>query len=109
MNSALLALFDAALAGAAALYVWVLASQLHTPIIRPIQKWLRTGWRRPMISCPWCSGFWLGIAFTVALQWHRLDWIVTPITALAAAAICGYVGSLTPGIEDEEEIEADEA
>lgn len=90
-------------AGGAGLFAWVFASQLTTPGFAWLQKWLRRGWRRPLVSCPWCSGFWLCAIFAIALQWGYLHPVITPLSALAAAAIVGYIGSLTPGINDEED------
>lgn len=95
---------DVLLAGAAAFFLWVLASQLHTPVIRPVQRWLRTGWRRSLVSCPFCFGFWAAVILVAALQWGRLDPIDTPVSILAATAVCGFLGSFTAGIEDEEDI-----
>lgn len=96
--------FEALIIGGATFYLWMLAAQLHTPIIYPIQKWLRLSWRRPLIGCPYCFGFWGAVALTLLVQWGRLDWVMTPLTILAAAALSGFVGSFTPGIDDEEEI-----
>lgn len=89
----------------ASLYLWVLASQLTTPVIAPIQRWLRRGWRRSLVSCPWCAGFWLSLIFTLAVHWGRYDWVVTPLTVLASAAVVGLAGSFTGGILDEDEDE----
>lgn len=102
-----LAFFDALVAGLAALYVWVFLSQLHTPGFGRLQRWARRGWRVPLVGCPWCSGWWLGLVFTILLQLQRLDWIATPLTALAAAALCGFVGSLTPGMDEADEDDDD--
>lgn len=103
-------LADIFLIAFAGLYLWVLASQLHTPVIRPVQRWLRRGWRRPLLSCPWCSGFWLAVVLALTLHaiTGRLHWLLTPLVILAAAALIGLVGSMwTPGIEDPEEDEPD--
>lgn len=97
------AFVEAILIGLAALYLWVLASQLHTPVIGGVQRWLRRGWRRPLISCPWCSGFWISAVLVAVVQWMRWDWIGTPLTILASATIVGLIGSnWTAGIDDEE-------
>lgn len=98
----MLAMFEAVIVAFAAFYVWVFVSQLHTPGFRRIQKWLRRGWRLQLTGCPYCLGWWLSLIFTIAIQWGHLDWVITPLTALAAAGICGYIGSLTPGIDLED-------
>lgn len=98
----LLASFEVIIVGLAALFAWVFMSQLHTPGFGPIQRWLRRGWRVPLIGCPWCSGFWLALIFTLLLQWGRWDLVATPLTILAGAAVCGFLGSLTPGMDEEE-------
>lgn len=96
-------LLDALIVGLAALYVWVLASQLHTPVIGGVQRWLRRGWRRSLIACPWCSGFWLSMLGVGLIQWGRWGWVETPLAILGAAAVVGLVGSnWTAGIDDEE-------
>jgi len=97
-------LFDVLLIAFAVLYAWALAAFLHTPVIRPVQRWLRRGWRRALVGCPWCFGFWVSLVFTIALHatQHRLDWVATPLTVLAAAALAALAGSFTQGIEDED-------
>lgn len=98
-------LADVLIVAAAALYAWALAAFLHTPVILPLQRWLRRGWLRPLIACPWCFGWWASLALMLILHaWTgRLDWILTPVAAFAAAAIVGVAGSnWTPGIDDED-------
>lgn len=103
MKLTLILIADVLVVGLASFYVWALAAFLHTPVIRPIQRWLRRGWRVALTGCPYCLGFWLSLVGTVAIQWGRLDWVLTPLTVLASAALCGYVGSLTSGIDLEDE------
>lgn len=95
---------DVLVVGLFALYVWVWASQLHTPLFGGVQRWLRTGWRFPLVSCAWCSGFWLSALGVSAIHYvyGRLDWVLTPVSIAAAAAVCGFLGSLTPGIDPED-------
>lgn len=94
---------DFLVVGMSTLYVWIFASQLHTPGFRRLQSWLRKGWRRPLVGCPYCFSFWAGSALTVALQWGRLDVIATPLSALASAALAGLLGAyFTSGIAEEE-------
>lgn len=99
----LIVILDVLLAAFASLYVWVFVSQLTTPIIAPVQRWLRRGWRRSLVSCPWCTSFWLALLFILLLQMGRYDWVATPLAVLAAAAISAFIGSMTPGILDEDE------
>lgn len=93
------AFFDVFIAGLAAVYVWVFMSQLHTPGFGRLQRWLRRGWRVPVISCSYCSSWWLSVVLVALLQLHRLDWIVTPITMIATAGLAGLIGSMTPGFD----------
>lgn len=89
----------------AGLYVWALAAFLHTPLIRPLQAWLRRRWRRPLIACPWCSGFWLSLVMTLVLHASLsiLSPVGTPFSILAAAGIIGLIGSnWTQGAADED-------
>lgn len=96
-------LADALLVAGMALYLWALAAFLHTPVIGGVQRWLRRGWRRPLIACPWCFGFWASLLLALALHgWTgRLDWVMTPLVVFTAAALVGLVGSnWTPGADD---------
>lgn len=93
------ALSDALIAGSAALFCWVLLSQLHPPVIGGVLEAIRRSWIRPLLACSWCSGFWLSVILVPLAQWGRWDWILTPLAILAAAALAGFVGSLTPGME----------
>lgn len=100
------AFFDLMIAGLASLYLWVFMSQLHTPGFRWLQHWLRHGPLQPLISCAWCSGWWLSVVIVLLLQANRLDWVVTPLTMVASAALAGFAGSLTPGIDLEDDEDA---
>lgn len=105
MEATLLAALQALLAAGAGLYLWVFVSQLTTPGFGRLQKWLRASWRRPLTGCPWCSGFWVSAILVIAQQalTGALSPITTPLAILASAAIVGYVGSMTPGVNDEGE------
>lgn len=96
---------DAAVIGLAVTYVWALAAFLHTPIIRPIQRWLRRSWRWPLISCPWCFGFWAAMALTILVHAStgRLGWSTTPVVVLASASLVGIIGSNWAPSPDPEE------
>lgn len=93
---------DALIVALAGLFTWVFASQLHTPGFGKIQRWLRRGWRVGLVGCPWCSGWWLGWVLTLAIQYDRLDWITTPAIAVASAGLIGFLGSMTPGMDEED-------
>lgn len=96
-------LSDIALIALAGLYLWVFVSQLSTPGFKRLQRAIRLSFMRPLIACPWCSGFWLSLVFTALLHIGRYDWVATPLTALAGAGLIGLLGSFTPGIIDEDE------
>ena len=92
--------------GPAAFYLWMVAAVLRTPVIHPVQRWLRRGWRRPLVACGYCSGFWLSGAVTGAL-WAAhgfTDPVVAASVWLAGAALCGFMASWTDGIADEDEV-----
>lgn len=97
------AFFDVFIAGLASVYIWVFMSQLHTPGFGRLQRWLRRGPLSNLIACPWCSGWWLSVVIVLLLQLHRLDWLVTPITIVAAAGLAGIVGGMTPGVDMEDD------
>lgn len=98
----MIVVFTAIGAGLAALYVWVFLSQLHTPGFGRLQKWARNGWRVPLVSCPWCSGFWLSAVFVAVIEWGRWSFTTTPFAILGAAALCGFLGAMTPGFDFDE-------
>lgn len=85
----------AVLAGLAGFWVWNVLNDedgMFAPVPRllhknPItEKWL---------TCPWCSGAWFSGAASLLL-FH--DWIAPAvITAIAAAAITGALGSYFQG------------
>lgn len=98
------ALAIALVSGLAALYLWVFASQLHTPLLGWLQRWLRTGWRVPLVSCPWCFGFWASMLIAIVLgAVSGTHIVVTLASGLAGAAVAGFIGSLTPGFSPPEE------
>lgn len=107
MEATLLAALQALLAAGASLYVWVFISQMTTPGLGWLQKGLRRSFLRPLFSCPWCFSWWACLALVVALQVSTgaVHWLMTPVSTLLAAAMSGFVGSLTPGIADLDEDE----
>lgn len=97
---------DIALAGLVGLYAWVFLTQLHTPGFGWLQKRARRGKITALTGCPYCFGWWAALVLTLMLQWNHLDWVITPLTAFAAAGLIGLLGAnLTPGadIEDDDE------
>ena len=85
--------------GLVSTYLWVFASQLHTPGFGWLQHWLRTGWLKPLVSCPWCFGWWaslIGAALLLGFTWWTLA------VAVASAAVTGILGAyFTPGISED--------
>lgn len=72
--------------GAAAVYLWYLASQatiFDRPLSHPREHW------GSLWNCPWCLGFWLTGLLLLATGTYD------PITHLAAAGVTGFVGSHT--------------
>ena len=55
----------------------------------------RHPWSKKWLMCPWCSGAWFSII--PALILYHPDWSHAIITAFAAAAITGIVGSYVQG------------
>lgn len=97
----------AVIVGGSGLYAWVFASQLTTPGFGWLQRGLRRSFLRPLLSCPWCTGFWWAAVFVVTIHAlsGTLDWLITPLVVLLTAAAIGFVGSFTDGIVDEDEDE----
>lgn len=85
----------ALVSGLAGFWVWTVLND-EDGIFKPITLVLhRTEITRKWLACPWCSGAWFSIAASLLL-FHV--W-VTPaiITAIAAAAVCGVLGSYFQG------------
>ena len=95
----------AAMGGLASLYVWVFISQLTTPGAAWLQRRLRLSFLRPLLSCPWCFGFWASLIAVLLTVWSLDAWhiLLTPLAVVASAGLAGFIGSLTPGIVDEED------
>lgn len=55
----------------------------------------RNAWTKKWLVCPWCSGAWLsGVA---SLSVYHSSFASTVVTALAAAAVTGMLGSYFQG------------
>lgn len=86
---------SALVAGAAGLWLWVVlndedgvAQSLHKELLKkPIT--------RQWMMCPWCSGAWFSIVASVILYHPSVGAAI--VTALAASAVCGMVGSYVKG------------
>lgn len=62
----------------------------------PVPRLLyRHPWSKKWLMCPWCSGAWFSIIPSL-LMFHD-DLIPAVITAFAAAAITGFIGSYIQG------------
>lgn len=85
----------ALVAGLAAVWLWTVLND-EDGIARPVTLLLQ---KRPTtnkwMSCPWCSGAWFAIAGSVAL--YHPSVAATIVTALAAAAVTGLLGSYIQG------------
>ena len=85
----------ALVAGLAGLWLWVVLNDEGGIFGFVPRLAAKTEYTRKWLSCPWCSGAWFSGLMSVAL-WHP-SVIPTIITALAAAAITGLVGSYLEG------------
>lgn len=65
---------------------------LFSPLNRLLQK---NGYTEKWMRCPWCSGAWFSIVPSL-LMFHD-DLIPAVVTAFAAAAITGFIGSYIQG------------
>lgn len=75
--------------GFACAYIWYLLAVAH--ITEPVMAAARArdDWVGLLITCPWCSGFWLaGVLLLVSGNYD-------PMTHLATACVVGVVGTLT--------------
>ena len=85
----------AVVAGLAGLWVWSVLND-EDGILKHVNQTLQ---KRPLtnkwMSCPWCSGAWFSIAFSLTL-FHPLA-PAALVVALSAAAVCGILGSYISG------------
>lgn len=88
-------IFYALVAGLAGVWVWSVLNDedgLFSGVPTLLNRW---SWSEKWLQCPWCSGAWFSIAFSVSV-YHPSVW-ETIVTALAAAAVCGLIGSYIEG------------
>lgn len=85
----------AVVAGLAGLWLWTVLNDrdgLFRVVPAMADRW---SWSAKWLACPWCSGAWFSIAASVAVFHPSVA--VTIVTALAAAAVCGILGSYFSG------------
>lgn len=88
--------------GLAALFVWY-AAQLPIPVVsRLLDVVRRNATVAHLLGCPWCLGFWLTMAATIAAHARLglLDPVLTPLAGLAAAGFTGLASLLIPDSGD---------
>lgn len=89
-------LSEAVVVGLAAFWAWTVTSMAgpFTPLRRAL---LRLPAGSKLVGCPFCLGAWYSIIGTVVLHaaTQTLSW-QTPAVALAAAGVCGLLGSYLP-------------
>lgn len=84
---------NALLAGLTGFWIWTVLND-EEGLFRPVNRWMQRGYyRRKWMSCPWCSGAWFALAATLGLRPPDDSIARTIVTALAAAAITGMLGS----------------
>ena len=85
----------AVIAGLFSLWIWCVLND-DAGIAAPIHRLLlRTRFTKKWMVCPWCSGAWFAIIASL-IMFH--DPLITGlITAVAAAAITGILGSYIQG------------
>ena len=85
----------AIVAGLAGFWLWNVLND-EDGIFRRVNRLLhKNEMTKKWLVCPWCSGAWFSIAGSVAL--HHDGVASTLVTAIAAAAVCGLVGSYVEG------------
>jgi hypothetical protein len=81
----------AILCGLFSVWFWAVLND-EEGIARPLTLLLvRTTWTKKWMSCPYCSGAWFAIIPSLLL--YHDGWTRSIVTAFAAAAIAGLVGS----------------
>lgn len=65
-------------------------------MFKPVPRLLyRHSWSKKWLECPWCSGAWFSGGASLLLFHDDLTPAI--VTAFAAAAICGFIGSYIQG------------
>ena len=87
----------ALLAGLAGLWVWAVLND-EDGFFKVVPHYLyRWHWSKKWLECPWCSGAWFSAAASIAV--YHPSVVLTIVTALAAAAVCGVIGMYVGGME----------
>lgn len=82
-----------AIAGLAAFRLWVLISS--DTILSPVRDKLPLRVAE-FLNCPWCSGFWVGVATFVTVDlWGDGAWVQVSLVVLALSAVVGLVAVAT--------------
>lgn len=85
----------AVVAGLAGFWLWSVLND-EDGIARPVNRLLmKTSWSAKWMQCPWCSGAWFSGIASVAVFHPSV--VAAAVTALAAAAVCGALGSYFQG------------
>ena len=85
----------ALVAGLAGVWLWAVLND-EDGLFAAVPRLLsRNHWTNKWLKCPWCSGAWFSMAASVAV--YHPSVVLTIVTALAAAAVCGVVGSYIQG------------
>lgn len=85
----------AVVSGLAGLWVWSVLNDedgMFGFATRTLQK---NKWTEKWLVCPWCSGAWF--SGTASLIVFHPSIALAIVTALAAAAVCGLLGSYVQG------------
>lgn len=86
---------EALIAGLAGFWIWTVLND-ETGIAKPIWHLLaRYAVTRKWMMCPWCSGAWF--AGGLSLSVYHPSIMLAAVTALAAAAVTGILGSYFQG------------
>ena len=85
----------ALICGLASVWLWTVLND-DTGILKPVNRLLdKHPISRKWMECPWCSGAWFAVIPSLILFHPTFFYAV--VTALAAAAIAGIVGSYIKG------------
>lgn len=85
----------ALVAGLAGLWIWTVLND-DEGILAPLTRLLRrTAVTNKWMVCPWCSGAWFSGGLSILI--YHPTWGDSIVNAIAAAAVCGVLGSYFQG------------